>query len=189
MSQWLPGASGSWGSEARNHCLHEASHCTQAEAQEGQTSESIPRPWLASCTWYQNRRNKTSLSLSLGRPKCPISPRCLNTAQQLLCHRQHAARHLVHRVPLAGRRSSPEVPRPILLLPHDAAEGEVPLKGQDGGRHLLCLTQGVGRAGGTTAGELRKELREVAQWATGPLFYLRVSNFSLRTNRGQVMLT
>lgn len=188
MSQWLSGASGPEGREHAITVFMRRHIAREQRLKKAKPPNPFPVPgWLVV---HGIKTDKTKPGpLSPGRPKCPISPGRLNTAQQLLCLRQHAARHLVHRLPLAGRRSSPEVPRPILLLPHDAAEGEVPLKGQDGGRHLLCLTQGVGRTGGTTAGELREELREVAQWATGPLFYLRVSNVLLRTNRGQMMST
>lgn len=141
-------------------------------------------PSPASRTWYQNRQNKGVVLSSQDAPKGqppntpPNNPPSLNTAQQLLRLRQLAARHLVHRLPLAGRGSSPEGPQPNPLLPgHNAVEGEVPLKGRDGARRLCHLTQGVGGTVERTVGELREERREVALGATDPLFCLRVSNF------------
>lgn len=145
----------------------------------GNPQNSIPRPQLVV---HGIKTDKTKRGPLIRTPKRatthnphPFSASS-NTTQQLLRRRQRVARHLVHRLPLAGRSSSPEGPQPIPLLPHDAAEGEVPLKGQDRGEHLLRLTQWVGRTRGRAVGELREERREVAQGATGPLFYLRVSN-------------
>lgn len=176
MSQQLRGVSGRKQARnltvfTRNHinCKHRLKSSRRAKPQ-----NSIPRPQLVV---HGIKTDKTKRGpLSSGRPKGPHNartptpfPPSSNTTQQLLRRRQRAARHLVHRLPLAGRSSSPEGPQPIPLLPHDAAEGEVPLKGQDGREHLLRLTQGVGRAGGRTVGELREERREVAQWAAGTL--------------------
>lgn len=130
----------------------------------------------------ETRKTKASWCPHLRTAQWPIFPSSLNTAQELLRLRQRSAGHLLHRLPVAGRGSSPDVTEQVpLLLGHDGVEGEVPQVGQDDARRAR---RGVG--------QLREELREVALGVAGLLFFCE-KVFALAivfggTNGGQTVL-